>query len=137
MNQEIMMEIGRVVYINYGSLVGKIAVVVELVNKNRVIVSAPGMGVPRTLISNRRLELTKFRVPNVAFGIKEGELKKQIDAFGLQKRFNETARGQKILKQQRRANLTDFERFKVLVLKRKLAKVSRTQINKLKKSKKN
>ena len=131
------MEIGRVVYVNYGTLVGKIAVVVELVNKNRVIISGPGLGVSRTLITNRRLELTKFRVPNVAYGIKEGELKKQIESFELLKKFNETERGRKILRQQRRADLTDFERFKVLVLKRKLAKASRTQINKLKKSRKN
>ena len=98
MNQEIMMEIGRVVYVNYGTLVGKIAVVVELVNKNRVIISGPGLGVNRTLISNRRLELTQFRVPNVSYNIKEGELKKQIDAFNLVSRFNSTERGKKILR---------------------------------------
>ena len=99
MNQEIMMEIGRVVYVNYGTLVGKIAVVVELVNKNRVIISAPGLGVARTLITNKRLELTKFKVPNVSYGVKEGELKKHIESFGLLKKFNETERGRKILRQ--------------------------------------
>lgn len=137
MNQEIMMEIGRVVYVNYGSLMGKIAVVLELVNKSRVIIGAPGMGVPRTLISNRRLELTKFRIPNVAFGIKDGELKKQIDQFDLTTKFNESGRGKKIVRQQRRSQLGDFDRFKVMVLKRKLAKASRTQVNKLKKARKN
>ena len=95
------------------------------------------MGVPRTLISNRRLELTKFKVPNVSFGIKDGELKKQIDQFELRVKFNQTGRGKKILRQQRRNDLNDFERFKVMVLKRKLARASRTQVNKLKKSRTN
>lgn len=45
MNQEIMMELGRVVYINYGPLVGKIAVVLEIVNQRKVIISGPGLGV--------------------------------------------------------------------------------------------
>ena len=134
MNQEILLEIGRVVYINFGAHVGKLAVICELVNKNRVIVSGPGLGVPRTMITIRRIELTKFKLPNVKYGTKEGELKKEIDAFKLQERFNKSSRGQKILQKQKRSQLSDFDRFKVLVLKRKLAKASRTSINKLKKT---
>lgn len=74
MDQEILMEIGRVVFINFGPHAGKLGVVTELVNKNRVIVSGPGLGVPRTIISIKRLELTKFKFQNVKFGTKEGEL---------------------------------------------------------------
>lgn len=69
--------------------------------------------------------------------MKQGELKKLIDEFDLINRFNQSGRGKKIQKQNRRANLTDFERFKVLVLKRKLARVTRQQINKHKKALKN
>ena len=134
MNQEILMEIGRVVYINYGPLVGKLAVVLELINKNRVIISGPGLGVPRSVITIRRIELTKFKIPNVQYGVKEGELKKAIDSFKLLERFNKSSRGQKILNSHKRSQLGDFDRFKVTILKRKLAKASRTQINKLKKS---
>lgn len=83
MNQEILMEIGRVVYINYGPHVGKLAVVLELMNKNRVIISGPGLGVPRSVITIRRIELTKFKIPNVQYGVKEGDLKKAIDSFKL------------------------------------------------------
>lgn len=35
MNQEILLELGRVVYINYGQYAGKIAVVVELLNRKK------------------------------------------------------------------------------------------------------
>lgn len=74
----------------------------------------------------RRLELTKFRLTGVKLGVKEGELKKMIDDFKLVEKFNQSGRGKKILKAQRRSELTDFDRFKVMILKRRLAKVSRT-----------
>lgn len=134
MNQEILLELGRVVYINHGPLSGKIAVVAELLNKNRTIIDGPGLGIPRQVISNRRLELTKFKLSKFTRETKQGELKKMIEEFDLVKRFNQTGRGQKIQKQKRRAELTDFDRFKVMVLKRKLARATRQQINAHKKT---
>ena len=47
MNQEILLELGRVVYINYGPLAGKIAVVVEMLNRKKTIIDGPGLGVTR------------------------------------------------------------------------------------------
>ena len=38
---EILLEKGRVVFIKFGPLVGKLAVVVEIVNGTKVIVSNP------------------------------------------------------------------------------------------------
>ena len=47
MNTETLLGLGRVIYINYGPLAGKLAVVVDLVNANSVIVEGPGLGVER------------------------------------------------------------------------------------------
>ena len=47
MNEEILLELGRVVYINHGQYAGKIAIVVELLNKRKTIIDGPGLGVPR------------------------------------------------------------------------------------------
>lgn len=44
MNKEIMLELGRVVYVNYGPDAGRVGVVVDIVNANRVIVDGPSMG---------------------------------------------------------------------------------------------
>lgn len=47
MNTEILLGLGRVVFINYGPLSGKIAVVVDIVNGQKVVIDGPGLGVTR------------------------------------------------------------------------------------------
>lgn len=57
-----------------------------------------------------------------------------IKKFDLIKRFNQSGLGKKIQKQNRRALLTDFERFQVMQLRRKLSRAVRTHVNKNRKS---
>lgn len=134
MNTEILLELGRVVYINYGPLAGKPAVVVDIVNGSKVVIDGPGLGIDRQVISVRRLELTKFKVGNFNKADRRSDLKRKIEEFDLVKRFNSCGVGKKIVKQEKRAALTDFDRFKVMVLKRKLSKAVRTYVNKNRKS---
>lgn len=47
MNTDLLLELGRVVYINYGPYAEKIAVVVDIVNDKRCIVNGPNLDVPR------------------------------------------------------------------------------------------
>ena len=62
------------------------------------------------------------------------QLKKKIETFDLMKRFRSCGIGKKIAQQERRRELTDFERFRVLVLRRKLSRAVRTNINKNRKT---
>jgi large subunit ribosomal protein L14e len=62
MNTEILLELGRVVYVNYGPDAGRIGLVVDIVNSRKVIVEGPSLGMTRKAISVKRLELTKFKV---------------------------------------------------------------------------
>jgi large subunit ribosomal protein L14e len=66
MDKEILLTLGRVVYINFGPLAGKLAVVVDIVNGSRVIIDGPTLGVERQMISNKRLTLTRYRIPGVS-----------------------------------------------------------------------
>ena len=134
MDKEILLSLGRVVYINFGQLAGKIAVVVDIVNGTRVIIDGPGLGVDRQMISNKRLTLTRFRIPEVAKAEKQSSLQKKVADLKLVERFNATGLGKRIQKQKRRLELTDFERFKVMTLKKKLGKLVRTHVNKNRKS---
>jgi large subunit ribosomal protein L14e len=52
-------------------------------------------------------------------GIKREALRKAINDYGLEARWGETTWARKIEKTTRRANLTDFDRFKVKVLKQR------------------
>lgn len=86
------------------------------------------------MISTKRLSLTKFRLANYKRTESQGELAKRIKDFDLVNRFNSCGLGKKIKKQNRRRELTDFERFKVMVLRRNLSKLVRTNINQKKKT---
>ena len=74
MSSEILIALGRVVYINYGQHTEKIAVVVDIVNGKKVVVDGPTTDVPRQVISNTRLSLTRFLVPEVTRNMKQAEL---------------------------------------------------------------
>lgn len=129
MNQEILVSVGRVVYVNFGPDAGKLAVIVDIVNGKRVIIDGPSLGVKRQMITNKRLTLTRFYLSDIKICMPENELLKKIKEFKLVERFNATSLGKRIQKQNRRANLTDFERFKVMCLKKQLGKALRTKVN--------
>jgi large subunit ribosomal protein L14e len=111
-------EIGRVVLVNYGPLVGKLAVIVDILNTTRVLIHGPKEGVRRQEISLKRLTLTNFKL-DIKRGIHKDNLVKAIDDFKLDEKFKETPEAKKIAKRKLRANLTDFDRFKVMRLRQK------------------
>jgi len=59
-----------------------------------------------------------------------GDLVKNIEAFGLEKRWAETGFAKKLRAQKLRANNSDFNRFKAMVLRRQVAKHVRTWVKK-------
>lgn len=134
MENEILLNLGRVVYVNFGPLSGKIAVVVDIINGTRVVIDGPGLGVARQPITTKRLTLTRFRIPDLKKDTKQTALTRKIETFRLAERFSSNGLGKRIQKQKRRAELTDFERYKVSVLKKKLGKTIRTHVNKNRKA---
>ena len=66
----------------------------------------------------QRLSLTDFKI-DVVRGIKTAQLKVAIEAFGLEKKWGGCSWARKIQIKTRRSQLTDFDRFKVKVLKQK------------------
>lgn len=67
-------EVGRIVLINFGSLSGKLAVIVEIISTNRVLIEGPTTGVKRHEISLRRVSLTDVKI-NLVRGAKTAEVK--------------------------------------------------------------
>ena len=127
---DMLMQVGRVVYLNFGPCSGKLAVVVDLVDENRILVDGPTTGVDRQVVPAKRLTLTKFRIKSVLRNQHQKTLVKNITAFDLEKKWATTAMAKKLDQRQKRANLTDFQRFQALVLRRQLSKTLRTWVNK-------
>ena len=127
---EMLMQVGRVVYLNFGPCSGKLAVVVDMVDENRILVDGPTTGVDRQVVPSKRLTLTKFRVKSVLRNQHQKALEKNIKAFGLEKKWAATGMAKKLEQRRKRANLTDFQRFQAMVLRRQLSKAVRTWVNK-------
>jgi large subunit ribosomal protein L14e len=117
-------QVGRVARINYGPLEGKLATIVDIVTDKRVLVD--GEGIQRQVIPISRLQLTR-QVVKIGRGARTGSVRKIIAKEQVAQNFTKTTLGRHYANQQRRENLTDFERFKVLVLRRRLSKLLRSK----------
>jgi large subunit ribosomal protein L14e len=112
-------EVGRVVLINFGIYNGKLATVIEIINTNRVLIDGPTTGVKRHEISLRRVSLT-----DVLLSIKKGArthvVKKAAEEAKINEKFSQTPMGRRFQKTKLRESLSDFDRFKVMILKRRV-----------------
>ena len=113
-------EVGRVIIINYGPLVGKLAVIVDILTTTRVIVQGLKGGVRRQELSLKRVTLTDDKI-NIKRGAKREEVFKAIEEYKLEEKYKQSNFAKKAELRQKRANLTDFDRFKVMRLRQKRA----------------
>ena len=111
-------EIGRVIVINYGPLTGKLAVIVDILTPTKVIVQGLKGGVRRQELSLRRVTLTNDKI-NIKRGAKKDEVLKAIDEYKLEEKYKKSNLAKKVELREKRVNLTDFDRYKVMRLRQK------------------
>ena len=127
-------EVGRVIIINYGPLAGKLAVIVDILTTTKVIIQGLKGGVRRQELSLRRVTLTDEKI-NIKRGAKREEVFKAIEDYKLEDKFKESHYAKKLAIREKRANLTDFDRFKVMRLRQKRAVLRHAATKGLKKKK--
>eukprot|EP00178_Gracilaria_changii_P013458 TRINITY_DN38054_c0_g1_i1.p1 TRINITY_DN38054_c0_g1~~TRINITY_DN38054_c0_g1_i1.p1 ORF type:complete len:129 (+),score=24.45 TRINITY_DN38054_c0_g1_i1:25-411(+) len=120
-------QVGRVVRVTYGPHEGKLATIVDVLGTNRVLID--GEDVPREIINVQRIQLTS-QVIGVKRGAKHGKVKAIVKKEKVAEKFAASSLGKAYARQARRQSLTDFERFKVLTLRRKLSKLTRAKVAK-------
>lgn len=127
-------EIGRVAMINYGAENGKLCVIINLLDMNKALVDGPKSltGVSRQIIGLSRLTLTDF-VVKIPVNARIGVLTKAVKAAGIVEKFAETPIAKKMALQKKRANATDFDRFKVMVARKTRSKLVKTKLASLRK----
>lgn len=118
-----LVEAGRIIYVSKGKYSGKLAVIVEIIDQRRVLVDGPTTGVPRQALSLNNLVLTPLTIEKFPRGARNTAIAKQFKAQEIEKKWLATSWAKKIAQRKTRASLSDFDRFKVSVLKkeRKLA----------------
>lgn len=103
---------------NFGEDYGKMVVIVDMLDINRVLIDSPDGSMPRLIYPLKRLTLTKIKVNKVLRGCRTGTLKKLAKAQDTVEGFKKTPVAVKMAKYKTRSSLTDFEKFKVMVLRK-------------------
>ncbi|TAQ88940.1 hypothetical protein B7494_g2719 [Chlorociboria aeruginascens] len=117
-----LVEVGRVVLIHNGPSQGKLATVVEIIDHKRVLIDGPSTdtktAVPRQAISLSHLILTPLILEKLPRGARTGIVKAQWEKAGIEAKWQDSVWAKKRLQRERRRALTDFERFKVMRLRK-------------------
>jgi large subunit ribosomal protein L14e len=112
-------EVGRVCFVNFGPEEGKLCVIVDVVDFNSALVDGPTTGVEKQIMPFKRLSLTEYVIP-IKRNQKSANVGKVFDAEGIQAKWEESSFGKRRLARLRRATLTDFERFQVMMQKKQM-----------------
>ena len=117
---------------NYGPMYGKLVVIVDVIDQNRALIDAPE--IVRTQINFKRLSLTDITI-EIPRNPKKKDLKKAIEDGDVFKKWEASSWGRKLAVRNRRAELNDFDRFKVMVARIKRSSIVRRELGKLRKEK--
>jgi len=126
-------EIGRVVFIAKGKDEGKLAVIVNVIDGNRVLLDGPSSDVPRYVRNFKDLQLTKFKIP-IRVGQRTKNIKAVYDSAKINDEWNKTEWAKKLTMKRLRTSLNDFERFKVFRAKQLRNRLVKTELGKLRRA---
>ncbi|TPX13927.1 uncharacterized protein E0L32_005627 [Thyridium curvatum] len=132
-------EVGRVVLIQGDSpYAGHLAAIVEIIDHKRALVDGPSsdakLAVPRQAISFTNCLLSSIVIPNLPRGARTGAVQKAWAKAEVDSKWAETNWAKKRLQASRRSALTDFDRFKVMRLKKQRRFEERKALAKVKAS---
>mmetsp|Transcript_13420 Transcript_13420/g.39572 ORF Transcript_13420/g.39572 Transcript_13420/m.39572 type:complete len:128 (-) Transcript_13420:579-962(-) len=113
-------EIGRIALVNYGPDKGKLCTIVDVVDENRVVVDGPVSitGVQHQVITTKRLALTEYKV-NVMRNARQKALLAAWEEADVMSKWQATAWAKKIANKKKRSAMSDFDRFEVMIAKKK------------------
>merc|ERR1719164_51118 len=94
--------------------------IVDIVDQKRVVGDGPekATAVRRHMMPVKRLSLTDFKC-TIPRGAREKTLKKAMDSGEVMKKWSETAWAKKIASKKARSDMNDFDRFKLMVARKK------------------
>merc|ERR1712232_61964 len=112
-------EVGRVVLINYGPETGKLATIIDIVDQNKCLIDGPVniTGVTRQVIPFKRIALTDLKI-NIMRNSRQKTLTKAWTDEKIMEKWEATSWAKKLASKKKRATLTDFDRFKIMIAKK-------------------
>merc|ERR1712179_734206 len=122
-------EIGGVVFSEKHQ---KPAAIVNVISLNRLLVDDGNCG--RFEVNAKNIRLTDLKV-KITWGARPGTVKKAWAAAGIDAAWASSELATGMAKKARRANLSDFERYKLMRLKQQKARIVNAELGKLKSEK--
>jgi large subunit ribosomal protein L14e len=112
-------EVGRVVLINFGPETGKLATIIDIVDSNKCLIDGPMeiTGVSRQVISFTRIALTDLTV-KIQRNARQTTLKKAWAEADTLNKWESSSWAKKLSSKKKRASLSDFDRFKVMIARK-------------------
>ncbi|KAL7923441.1 ribosomal protein L14 [Trichoderma austrokoningii] len=134
-----LVEVGRVVLINgEHPYSGRLAAIVEIIDHKRVLVEGPSsdpkLKVPRQALHLTKALLSQFVIENLPRGARQAALTKAWEKAEIDAKWKGSNWAKKREQIERRKALTDFDRFKVLRLKKQRRFEERKALAKIKAS---
>ncbi|XP_063910696.1 large ribosomal subunit protein eL14 [Zophobas morio] len=105
-------ETGRVAFVSDGPHKGKLVSIVDVIDQTRVLVDGPASQVPRGELRLNQLHLTKFRI-KFPFTASTRIVRKAWNDAKINEKWEGSAWSKKMAAKEKRAQLTDFDRFKL------------------------
>ena len=121
--------------INYGPESGKLCTIIDIVDGNRALVDGPVSltGVSRQTINFKSLSLTKIKV-GITRNARLAQLEKVFKKEDVLAKWAETSTAKRLARRMKRANMNDFDRFKLMVARKTKSALVKKSLKKLKKS---
>ncbi|RYP64836.1 hypothetical protein DL769_006511 [Monosporascus sp. CRB-8-3] len=134
-----LVEVGRVVLIQGNSpYTGRLATIVEIIDHKRALVDGPSsdpkLVVPRQAVRLTDVLLAPFVIPKLPRAARTGTVKAAWEKAGIDAKWKESNWAKRKEQTERRKALTDFDRFKVMRLKKQRRFEQRKALAKVKAS---
>ncbi|KAI9688143.1 MAG: hypothetical protein M1822_001649 [Bathelium mastoideum] len=117
-----LVEVGRIVLFSYGQYTGRLAAIVEIVDHKRVLVDGPSddsdQAVPRHATALANVSLTHLVIPKIPRAFGNGPLKAAWQKEEVEKKWAESNWAKSRERSKKRRALTDFEKFKVMRMRK-------------------
>nr|XP_011738002.1 60S ribosomal protein L14 [Macaca nemestrina] len=126
-------EVGRVAYVSFGPHAGKLVAIVDVIDQNRALVDGPCTQVRRQAMPFKCMQLTDFilKFPHSA---RQKYVRQAWQKADINTKWAATRWAKKIEARERKAKMTDFDRFKVMKAKKMRNRIIKNEVKKLQKA---
>ncbi|NWI17453.1 RL14 protein, partial [Crypturellus soui] len=123
-------EIGRVAFVSFGPHAGKLVAIVDVIDQNRALVDGPCSGVRRQAMPFKCMQLTDF-VLKFPHSARQKHVRVAWEKENINEKWAATRWAKKIEAREKKAKMTDFDRYKVMKAKKMRNRIIKHEMKKL------